>query len=137
MENKLGAIPLIASHEHELDVTRLIGLQGAYCVYLARTFISPEDRDAVLITGNNDSFRAYLNDELVAEKNEVLMWSPFNNVLQVRLKKGPNRLLLKLLKRSDTLRFTLGFRGGRSDLFHVCDWLTDLADVVPGYENAS
>jgi ADP-ribosylglycohydrolase len=137
MENKLGVIPLIASHEHELDATSLIGLQGAYCLYLARTFISPEARDAVMIVGNNDSFRAYLNDDLVAEENEVLMWSPFNNIYQVRLKKGPNRLLLKLLKRSDVLRCTLGFRNGKSEYFHTQDWLVDLADAVPGYELVS
>ena len=45
-----------------------------------------------------------------------------------------NQILLKLLKRGDELRFTLGFRAA-TDVWrpsHNCeDWLVDLADVVP------
>ena len=133
VEGQLGRAPIVVSHERDVDVTRLIGLQGAYCVYLERTIIVPDDRDVFMIAGNSDSFRLYLNGEQLAEENETLMWSPFNNVYPCKLKKGANRILIKLLKRSDVCRFTLGMRDTKSPrFFHCNDWLIDLADVIPG-----
>ena len=83
--------------------------------------------------GNNDSYRLYLNGELVAEVDESAWWTPFNNVHLVSLRAGENQVLVKLLKRGDDLRFTLGFRAktDRPGSNHE-DWLVDLADVVPG-----
>ena len=60
--------------------------------------------------------------------------TPFNNVYPVRLRRGPNHLLLKLLKRGDDLKFTLGLRArtNRWRPSHNCeDWLVDLTDLVP------
>jgi hypothetical protein len=131
---RLGRPALIPSYEHEVDPTRLIGLRGPYCCYLARTVVSPEERQAYVVVGNSDGFRLYLNGELVAEEDEQTWWTPFNNSYRVTLRQGPNRLLLKLLKRSDGMRFRLGFRAdtGAFGRHHNCeDWLVDLADVVP------
>ena len=130
---KLGRPAVVASYEHEVDPGRLIGLQGPYCAYLARTVISPEARDAWIVVGNTDSYRLWVNGGMIAEVDEYTWWTPFNNAHRVRLNKGPNRLLLKLLKRGDTFRFTLGFReaGSRGDHQNNGDWLVDLADVVP------
>ncbi|MDI7274559.1 MAG: ADP-ribosylglycohydrolase family protein [Anaerolineae bacterium] len=131
---KLGRPALVASYEHEVDPTRVIGLRGPYCCYLARTVISPEERPAHVVVGNNDGYRLYLNGELVAEEDECAWWTPFNNVYRVTLRRGPNHLLLKLLKRGDELRFTLGFRADtRAWRAHHNseDWLVDLVDLVP------
>jgi ADP-ribosylglycohydrolase len=131
---KLGRPALVISREREVDPRQLIGLRGPYCCYLARTVLSPAARPAYLVVGNNDAFRLYLNGELVAEEDESVWWTPFNNVYPVTLREGANHLLLKLLKRGDALRFTLGFRA-RTDRWrasHNCeDWLVDLADSVP------
>ncbi len=131
---KLGRPALAPSYEHEVDPTRLIGLRGAYCCYLARTVISPEERPAYIVVGNNDSYRLYLNGELIAEEQESTWWAPFNGVYKVTLRQGANHLLLKLLKRGDDLHFTLGFRAdtGTWARNHNCeDWLVDLSDIVP------
>ncbi len=131
---RLGRPALIPSYEHEVDPTRLIGLRGPYCCYLARTVISPEERSAYVVVGNTDGFRLYVNGQLIAEEDEQTWWTPFNNSYRVTLRQGPNRLLLKLLKRSDEMRFTLGFRADtRAWRPHHNgeDWLVDLADVVP------
>lgn len=129
----LGRPSTIASYEHEVEPGQVLGLRGPYCAYLARTVLSPVAREANLMVGNTDSYRLYLNGELVAEVDESIWWTPFNNVHRVTLREGPNELLIKLLKRSDSLRFTLGLRawtGARGGPNHE-DWLTDLADVVP------
>jgi ADP-ribosylglycohydrolase len=131
---KLGRPAIVDSYEREVDPTQLIGLTGAYCCYLSRTIISPEAREAYLVAGNNDSFRLYLNGELVGEEDECVMWAPFNNAYRVQLQKGENTLLLKLVKHREGLRFTLGFRaatGAWGAHHNTEDWLVDLADVVP------
>jgi ADP-ribosylglycohydrolase len=129
---KLGRPALIPSYEHEIDLSRLIGLRGPYCAYLARTVISPTTRSAYLVIGNNDGYRLYLNGERIAEVDESVWWAPFNNVHKVTLQAGPNRLLLKLLKRADDLKFTLGLRAdtGHVGGFNCEDWLVDLSDEV-------
>ena len=133
---KLGRPAVVASYEREVDPTQLIGLTGAYCCYLTRTVISPEAREAYIVVGNNDSFRLYLNGEMIGEEDECTMWAPFNNVYRVQLKEGRNELLLKLVKHREGLHFTLGFRAA-TDAWrphHNCeDWLVDLADVVAAY----
>jgi hypothetical protein len=130
---KLGQPALVPAYEREIDLSRLIGLRGPYCAYLARTIISPDERPVYLVIGNNDGYRLYLNDELVAEVDESVWWAPFNNTHNVTLKPGPNRLLIKLLKRGDDLRFTLGVRAdtGSRHGHNTEDWLVDLADGVP------
>jgi len=129
---KLGQAAVVPSYEHEIDLSRLVGLRGPYCAYLARTVISPEERAAYIVVGNNDGYRLYLNGELIAEVDEHVWWAPFNNVHPVELRAGPNHLLVKLLKRDNELTFTLGLRAdtGRPHHNHE-DWLIDLADVVP------
>ncbi len=130
---KLGRPAIVPSYEHEINLSRLIGLRGPYCAYLARTVISPDERSAYIVIGNNDGYRLYLNGEKVGEMDECVWWAPFNNVHRVTLRPGPNRLLLKLLKRGDNLKFTLGLRAdtGRRRGHNTEDWLVDLADAVP------
>ncbi len=129
----LGRPAILPSYEREVDLTRLIGLRGPYCAYLARTVISPEARKVYLVVGHNDAYRLYLNGERVAEVEECVWWAPFNHVHRVELREGPNEIVLKLLKRRETVRFILGIRacthedGGHNRE----DWLVDLSDSVP------
>jgi hypothetical protein len=127
---KLGRPAVVPSYEHEVDVTRLVGLQGPFCAYLARTILSPDERQVYLVIGNSDAYRLYLNDELAAEMDECTYWAPFNNAVLVSLKPGPNRLLLKLLRRGAEARFTLGIRQhtGHPGQFNCEDWAVDLSD---------
>ena len=129
---KLGRPALIPSYEHEVDLTRLVGLTGPYCSYLARTIISPEEREVFVVMGNNDAFRLYLNGELVAEEDETVWWAPFNNYTVVHLRKGENQLLLKLLKRGNEHHFTLGLREVTAERqgFNTTDWIVDTADTL-------
>jgi hypothetical protein len=131
----LGRPAVTASYENEVDPTRLVGLRGPYCAYLSRVVISPEEQDVYVLVGNTDSFRLYLNGELLGEQDETAFWSPYNNAYRTRLRAGRNTFLLKLLKRSDDFRFTLGIREGesayRSDSFNACDWVINLSDEVP------
>lgn len=133
---KLGGPAVIPSYEHEIDLTRLVGLTGAYCAYVAREIVSPVEQEVYIVVGNTDAFRLYLNGEPLFEVEETLCWMPFNNSIKATLRKGTNTLLVKLLKRTDSLTFTLGFRGVKSDHtyggpMNWQDWLVNTADVVP------
>jgi hypothetical protein len=127
---KLGRPALLPSYEHEVDPSRLIGLRGPYCAYLARTLVTPRAREVYFVIGNNDAYRLYLNGTCVSEMDETVWWAPFNNVAKVTLQKGENRLLLKLLKRGDELKFTFGVRKstGHAGGFNCEDWVVDLVD---------
>lgn len=133
MSRNLGRPALVVSREHEVDVMPLVGLRGPYCAYLARTVVSPDERSVYLVVGNSDGYRLYLNGDLVGEADESVWWTPFNAVYRVGLRRGANRLLLKLLKRGEDYRFTLGIRadtGGRHG-HNGEDWTVDLLDGVP------
>ncbi len=128
----VGQPAIVRSYEYEIDPSQIVGLQGPYCVYLDRTIICPDDREAWIIVGNTDSYRLYLNGEQVAEVDEHVAWAPFNNDHKIKLISGPNHLLVKLIKRNDDFRFTLAVRDetGREWGWGASDWTVDLADAV-------
>ena len=134
----LGKPAVIVSPQRRIDPTQVIGLEGPYCIYCARTVVSPLERDVYFVVGNNDGFRIYLNGEKVMEADEQTWWTPFNHVGRVHLRKGENLILVKLLKRGDQLDFSFGLReytphhpwrpgGGHN----VEDWVADIADRNP------
>jgi hypothetical protein len=132
MRKLLGKPPVIASYDNEIDLTKAIGLTGPCCAYLSRTIVSPDEREVFLTLGNSDPVRIYLNGEKVFEADEVMMWSPFNNHCRVKLKKGENKFLVKMVRQGDSCRLTLGFRSTQSPYFNCSDWTVDLADSLPG-----
>jgi hypothetical protein len=86
--------------------------------------------------GNSDSYRVYLNGELVGEDDAYLAWTPFNNKHAVTLREGENHIIVKLLKRGDHIKFTLGIRERQN--WHGYgfgpnkqDWLVDVSDKNP------
>ena len=135
----LGHPALVPSYEHEIDMTSVIGLEGVYCAYLCRTFTVPETRWAYLVVGNSDGYKLFFNGDFLGEEDEQPVWTPFNRAYRVKLKSGKNQIVVKLVKRSDHLRFTLGLREGREEVrmgldkrgYNHEDWLIDTEDEVP------
>ncbi|MFA6293046.1 MAG: hypothetical protein WC637_14760, partial [Victivallales bacterium] len=73
----------------------------AYC---RTTIKSPADRNASLLYLGADNFRIFLNGELLLDtvKEKVnVWWSSGFKILTVKLKKGPNELLVKMANSSD------------------------------------
>ena len=101
---------------------------GQGCIYLRRTIISPEDRNCWIVLGNNDGFVMWVNGREVIRKDEVRLWTPYNHYFIVDLKKGENEIVLKLLRRTETLKFGFGFRKNEGEFFHRKRWYTDLVD---------
>jgi len=127
----LGKPALAAARERSVELAQVTRLEGACVAYLARTIISPAEREVYLVVGNNDGYRLYLNGELVGEADEQVWWTPFNNTHAVRLRAGENHLLVALVKRGDQLHWSLGVREAVRQGQNMNDWCTDLSDVNP------
>jgi len=152
---RIGKRAVVPAYERVVDPSCLVGLRGPLVFYLARTVISPDDRLVHIGIGNTDSYRLWVNGELVGEADEATWWTPFNNVhSKVALKKGVNEIVLKMVRPRDETKLTFGMRS--ADLhpyilskfkdrprpegapppdpamaFNVADWVVDLADEVP------
>lgn len=122
------------SYEHEIDLGRVTGLEGPFCADLSRTVISPEERNTCVVVGNTDSYRVYLNGARIGEQGESAYWTPLSAAHPAKLRKGPDNLLVELVKRSDGFRLTLGIRSDAGPFpaygFNACDSCVDLTDKV-------
>ena len=140
MSHILGRPAIVASYENEIDLSGQIGLSGVYAAYLSRTLVLPKTQDVWMAVGHTDAYKMWVNGELVAEVTEPSAWTPFNRQIQVSLNEGENEVIVKLFKRSDHLRWTMGLRkdstaGERARDYrwsmNAEDWVTDMADVIP------
>ncbi len=139
MSERLGMPALVPSYEREVDPSVAVGLRGPLVAYLARTVISPDERDVFIGVGNTDGYRLWVNGELVGEANETVWWTPFNGQHAAHFVAGDNEIVLKMMRPRDEVQFTLAIREDNraSDTpfakgFNAADWCVDLADRVPG-----
>lgn len=116
----------IEAYEDFIEFDKYITMEGQYACFAETTIVSPEDKRVWAVVGNNDGFSLTVNDEKVLEKDEIRLWTPYNNFCFVDLKKGENKICLKLLKRTKSLDFSIGFRIYDGNHWHKNKWCTDL-----------
>ena len=121
-ENFAGTVE---AYEDFIDVDELLQLQGQICCYAKTTVSSPVKQKAWMIIGNNDGFKVYVNGISVITKDEMRLWTPFNNYALIELNEGENEIVVKLLRRSDNLKFSIGYRIYDVRHWHQCRWHTD------------
>lgn len=115
-------------HEDKLDLNQVVSYPGPCCLYLVYDFICPEDREHVeLYVGNNDSYKIWLNGQLVVQDRGGSMWMPYNNyALELKLHKGANRIVAKVIRSGHGFDFSFQMRSYLS----LAHWFTDLASIV-------
>lgn len=86
-----------------------IGYKGPCCCYLEREFTAYEEEECFLLIGNNDAYKLWLNGELIAWSHEPVYWYLQNNTVAVKLKKGVNKLRVKLIRRNAPMQISLMF----------------------------
>lgn len=96
------------------------------CCYAHAYVTSPKQQKVWLVVDNNDGFRITVNSKNVLEKDEMRLWTPYNNFTLVELNEGKNKIVIKLLRRSESLKFAVGFRTYNGEHWHKCKWCTDL-----------
>jgi ADP-ribosylglycohydrolase len=121
---------LLNAYEDLLPIDSAIPYAGQACFYLSQRILSATEREVWLVIGNNDAYRIWLNGAEAQAKDENRLWTPYNNFTLVRLLKGENRLVIKLLRRSGELKFSIGFRLYEGKHWHQKRWITDLSSLL-------
>lgn len=117
---------IIESYEDLIEVDKYITMEGQFACFAETYVIADEDKNVWAIIGNNDGFSLSVNGEKVLEKDEIRLWTPQNNFCLIDLKKGKNKIELKLLRRTENLKFSIGFRNYDNCHWHKSKWCTDL-----------
>lgn len=121
---------VVNAYEDLIPLDNLIGIQGQICYYLETYVHFEKDSSAWLIIGNNDAYRLYLNGKNVIEREEPRLWTPYNSSALVSFKKGTNRIVIKLLRRTEHVKFSIGIRQNLGTGYHGQRWHTDLTYAV-------
>ena len=69
--------------------------------YLQRTIDSPADQDGVILMGNDDGAKVWVNGAKVFENRDHFAATPGKHQIQMKLKKGSNVVLIKIVNGSD------------------------------------
>lgn len=117
----------INAYEDFIDIDQYFTMEGQLCCYAKTSVSASENRKAWIVIGNNDGFRITVNGKVVLEKDEIRLWTPYNNFTLIDLNKGENEIVIKLLRRTEQLRFSIGFRNYDGVHWHRSKWCTDLA----------
>jgi ADP-ribosylglycohydrolase len=128
-EFAVNDVEYINAYEDLLPLDEAFTFKGQGCLYLKQVIDSPEDRDVWVVIGNNDGFVLWVNQDEVFKKDEIRLWTPYNNYQIVHMKKGKNEIILKLLRRTESLKFSIGFRKYEGEHFHRKRWLVDLKNM--------
>lgn len=124
-ENEIPACT-VEAYEDFVEIDKALTLEGQMCCYAKTRIYSPTDRTVWAIIGNNDGFRLTVNGINVLEKDEIRLWTPYNNFTLIDLKKGENEIVVKLLRRTEKLKFAIGLRIYDGGHWHRSKWCTDL-----------
>lgn len=117
----------IHGYEDLLPLDEVFSFHGQGCIYLKQELIAEREEIVWVVIGNNDGFRLWMNEELCLERDEVRLWTPYNNYIRIKLHKGKNQVILKLLRRTESLKFSIGFRKYEGEHFHKRRWCVDMA----------
>ena len=115
-------------HTDRFEIDEKVGYKGPCCIYLIYDFICPEEYDnAAIFIGNNDAYKVWLNGKLVMESAKSTMYMPYNNYKHdVHIKKGTNRIAMKIVRIGKGFEFSCMLRNVRNN-HH---WFVDLASIL-------
>ncbi|MBP5208278.1 MAG: ADP-ribosylglycohydrolase family protein [Clostridia bacterium] len=109
----------------EEDSFRLSDISGFYgpCVfYLSQTVVSDEERNVYIQLGRSAPFELYLNGELLSKRDDCDTFTSENvHISGVKLKKGENRLVLRLTQMNADSKWSLVFSKGATCAEHYTD----------------
>lgn len=100
----------------------LFGFKGPCVAYLSRVMLCPEDMEVCVQVGHSAPFALYINGDLIAERKNCDTWTAENvHVQHVQLKKGENRVVLRLTRVNTDAKYNLIFSKGPTCATHyVC-----------------
>ncbi|MBN2206642.1 MAG: DUF2961 domain-containing protein, partial [Candidatus Aminicenantes bacterium] len=90
--------PIQASPTGFVDLTKLVTPNEYAVVYGLAYVRSPDDREAALLLGSDDGVRVWINGTLVHSNPAYRGAYPDQDTVRVRLRKGWNKVLIKVLQ---------------------------------------
>ncbi len=113
---------LIQTPEDSIEVSDFLGFKGPCVVYLSKVIISDEDKDVFIQVGHSTPFKLYLNGELLAKRDYCDNFTAENvHIENVKLKKGENKLYMRLTKINSDTKFCTVISKGISMSEHIVD----------------
>ena len=91
-----------ATEEDFLRIDKTCSFKGPCVVYALQKLYRPEEEKVELHIGSSDPYKLWINGELIAFQQENWYFSPYNQRPRVKLKKGVNRIAVKLLRTGKT-----------------------------------
>ncbi len=114
--------------EDSIRFSDLCGMRGPCVIYLARELVCPEDREVFVMIGHSSPFALWINGEKMAERKCCDTFDVENVHLSgVKLKKGVNKVLLRLTQVNTDAKYSLIFSRKVTCGAHY----TDMAAVDP------
>ena len=103
-----GEVPFVCEvGEDQLNEQDLGGFYGAACYYLVRTIQSATPGPAWLAIGRCGPVRIWLDGRQIYERTTARCWAVFDEGVDVILSGAPQRLVVKLIRPSETGTFSL------------------------------
>lgn len=117
---------VIDAYEDFIEIDSALTMEGQMCCYATAKVYAEKDMKAWVVIGNTDGFALWCNGKFYKSRDEIRLWTPYNNFELLDLKKGENVIVLKLLRRTEQLKFSFGFRRYNGNHWHRSKWHTDL-----------
>ncbi len=97
------------------------GFTGPCVVYMSQILVAPEDMTVFAQLGCSGPFKFYVNGELIGERHGATTWDAENAHFQgISLKKGENRIVLRLTRLNNDAKYSLVFSKGLTCSTHYC-----------------
>lgn len=108
--------------EDSFKLSDISGFYGPCVFYMSQLIVSDEDKETYIQLGRSAPFELYLNGELLAKRNDCDTFTSENvHISGVKLKKGENRLVLRLTQINADSKWSLVFSKGATCSEHLTD----------------
>lgn len=120
-----GGVPerVLRANGDLVDVDGAFGARGPRVSYLVRVVHSPRERDVSLRVGCSDGIRLWLNGKRLLADHAHRCATPADYVVRARLRKGANKIVVKLARcgESSVFRLRITERGSEEALTDLWD----------------
>lgn len=116
---------IVEAPEDLIPIDNNFGVYGEATFYLKTHLVFPEDMKTWVVVGNSDAYKLWINGKLIQQVDECRTWQPQAHGDLVSLKKGVNKIAIKLTKRSEILKFSIGFSGNEEKHYHAQKWIAN------------
>ncbi len=111
--------------EDSFRLSDISGFYGPAVFYMSQIIVCGEDRECYIQFGRSAPFALYLNGELLSKRDDCDTFTSENvHISGVKLKKGENRLVLRLTQINADSKFSIVFSKGATCAEHYTDIIT-------------